>query len=100
MAGMGETFNDGASAIIWVGAAVGTGLKNPVQNQFCKWMAATMQKWYWTHKIEDLNFDREDFAQGNKKERPLVASPKKKFNSLGEGNLIVRCTDSQENYFR
>ena len=26
------------------------------------------------------NFDREDFAQRGRKERPLAASPKKKFN--------------------
>ena len=26
------------------------------------------------------NFDREDFSQRGRKERPLVASPKKKFN--------------------
>ena len=31
-------------------------------------------------KIKDLNLDREDFAQGGKTKRPLVASPKKKFN--------------------
>ena len=33
-------------------------------------------------KIKVLNFDREDFAQRGKKKRPLVASPKKKINSL------------------
>ena len=33
-------------------------------------------------KIKDLNFDREDFAQRGKKERPLVVSPKEKFNPL------------------
>ena len=33
-------------------------------------------------KIKDLNFDREDFAQPGKKARPLVVSPKEKFNPL------------------
>ena len=33
-------------------------------------------------KIKESNLDIEDFAQHGKKKRPLVASPKKKFNPL------------------
>ena len=37
-------------------------------------------------KIKDLNLNREDFAQGGKTKRPLVASPKKKFNPLAKSD--------------
>ena len=40
-------------------------------------------------KIKDLNVDREDFAQRSKKKRPLVASPKKKFNPLAKGVIYT-----------
>ena len=40
-------------------------------------------------KIKDLNVDREDFAQRSKKKRPLVASPKKKFNALAKGVIYI-----------
>ena len=46
----------------------------------------TMQKRYWTTKTEDLNFEREDFAQRGKKKRPLVANLKKKFNPLAKSD--------------
>ena len=53
-----------------------------IMQQFRKLMA-TIQKKILTHtKIKDLNFDKEDFAQCGKKKRPLVPSPKKKFNPL------------------
>ena len=47
---------------------------------------STMQKRYLTHKIKDLNFDREDFAQHGKKKRPLAESSNKKFNPLARSD--------------
>ena len=35
-------------------------------------------------RIKDINTDREDLARHGKKKRPLVASPKKKYNLLAK----------------
>ena len=81
MAGMGETCNHVAAAMFRVEAAVCTGLTNPSCTS-----SANKQLPFRNDidpaKMKDLNFDREDFAQRGKKKRPLVTSPKKKFNPL------------------
>ena len=81
MAGMSETCNHVAAAMFRVEAAVCTGLTNPSCTS-----SASKQLPFRNDidpaKMKDLNFDREDFAQRGKKKRPLVTSPKKKFNPL------------------
>ena len=81
MAGMGDMFNHVAAAMFRVEAAVRTGLTNPsCTSSANEWLPC--RKDIEPTKIKDLNFDREDFAQRGKKERPLVVSPKEKFNPL------------------
>ena len=77
MAGMGETCNHFAAAMFRVDAGVGTGLTNPsCTSSATEWLPC--RKDIKPTKIKDLHIDRGDFAQRGKKERPLVASPKKK----------------------
>ena len=73
MASMGETCNHVAAAVFQVEAAVRTGLTNPLSTSSTNECRKDIEP----TKIKDLNFDREDFAQCGKKERSLVASPKK-----------------------
>ena len=85
MAGMSETCNNVAAAMFPVEAAVYTGLTNPSCTSFeNEWLPC--RKDIEPTKIKDLNFDREDFAYRGKNKRPLVASPKKKFNPLAKLN--------------
>ena len=77
MAGMGETCNHVAAAMLRLEIAVSTGLTNlSCTSSANEWLP--FRKDIEPTKIKDLNFDREDFAQRGKKKRPLVASPKKK----------------------
>ena len=66
-------------------AAVRTGLTNPsCKSSANEWLPC--RRYIEPTKIKDLNFDREDFAQRGKKKRPLVTSPKKKFNPLAKSD--------------
>ena len=83
MAGIGETCNHVAAAVFRAEAAVRTGLTNPsCKSSANEWLPCRRD--IEPTKIKDLNFDREDFAQRGKKKRPLVTSPKKKFNPLAK----------------
>ena len=85
MAGMGETCNHVATTMYGVGAAVRVGLTNyACTNNANEWQPN--QKTIESKKIKDLDFRREDFSQ-RKKKRPLVASPKKKFDPLKDCDL-------------
>ena len=64
-------------------AAVCTGLRNPsCTSSANEWLPC--RKDIEATKIKDLNFDREDFEQRDKKKKLLIASPKKKFNLLAK----------------
>ena len=85
MAGMGKTCNHVATAIFPVEAAVCTALTNPsCTSSANEWPPC--RKDIEPTKFKDLYFDREDFAQRGKTKRPLVASPKEKFNPFAKLN--------------
>ena len=68
-----------------VEAAVSTGLTNPsCTSSANEWLPC--RKDIEPTKIEDLNFNREDFAEHGKKERPLVATAKKILNQSAKSD--------------
>ena len=83
MVGMGETCNHVDAKMFRVEAAVRTGLtKQSCTSSANEWLSC--RKDIEPTKTKDLNFDREDFAQREKKSP--VASLKKKFNPLAKSD--------------
>ena len=79
MAGMGETCNHVTAAMYCVEAAVWIGLTNPAcTSNDNEWLPN--RKTIEPKKIKELYFSQEDFGQTGKRKRPLVASPRKRFD--------------------
>ena len=86
MAGMGETCNHVAAAMYRVEASVRIGLTNPAcTSNANEWLPN--RKTIELKKIKDLDFSRHGFGQRGTKKRPLVASPKKRFDPLKNCDL-------------
>ena len=86
VAGMGETCNHVAAAMYRVEASVRIGLTNPAcTSNANEWLPN--RKTIELKKIKDLDFSRHGFGQRGTKKRPLVASPKKRFDLLKNCDL-------------
>ena len=85
IAGMSETCIHVAAEMFQLEAAVRTGLLNPsCTSSSNEWLPCG--KDIEPTKSKDLNFDRGDFAQRSRSKRPLVPTPKKKFNPLAKSD--------------
>ena len=84
-AGMGETCNHIAAALFRLEAMVRLGLTNPSctskANQWLPNRTDVVPK-----KVQDINFNRDDFGRRGRKTVKLLSTPKKNFNPLSENN--------------
>ena len=95
MAGMGQTCNHVASAMYRVEAAVRNGLTNPSCTSSANQWLPSRQEVVPT-KLKNINFSRDDFAKKGKKKRPLVSTPKKKFNPIMHCTKILTLAEIAE----